>query len=238
MNTAYRKDVRRTVAGHKKRFFSLLIITTLGVAMFTGLQASCRDLRLSADALFDGQKLFDIRVQSTLGLTGEDVAALAALDGLEQALAAAGCTMADVLFFNPIHLPWIIPGTPGHTHNNVPGCWVTFWRSSNGNFRKCFPATVRAAGCRPNTASGFRMTNAGRSARRCSRSSVCRNLWNCQNAFTDSGCTAVPMRSISSLRSARFRIFMDSTGLHLSAGMSRWSICSAVPADRSRCGDD
>lgn len=46
------------------------------------------------------------------------------LDGLEQALAAAGCTMADVLFFNPIHLPWIIPGTPGHTHNNMPGCWV------------------------------------------------------------------------------------------------------------------
>lgn len=85
MNTAYRKDVRRTIAGHKKRFFSLLIITTLGVAMFTGLQASCRDLRLSADALFDSQKLFDIRVQSTLGLTGEDVAALAALDGVEQA---------------------------------------------------------------------------------------------------------------------------------------------------------
>ena len=85
MNTAYRKDVRRTIAGHKKRFFSLLIITTLGVAMFTGLQASCRDLRLSADALFDSQKLFDIRVQSTLGLTGEDVAALAALDGVSEA---------------------------------------------------------------------------------------------------------------------------------------------------------
>lgn len=85
MNTAYHKDVRRTIAGHKKRFFSLLIITTLGVAMFTGLQASCRDLRLSADALFDSQKLFDIRVQSTLGLTGEDVAALAALDGVTEA---------------------------------------------------------------------------------------------------------------------------------------------------------
>lgn len=85
MNTAYRKDVRRTIAGHKKRFFSLLIITTLGVAMFAGLQASCRDLRLSADALFDSQKLFDIRVQSTLGLTDEDVAALAALDGVAQA---------------------------------------------------------------------------------------------------------------------------------------------------------
>lgn len=46
------------------------------------------------------------------------------LDALEQALAAAGCKTADVLFFNPIRLPWQIPGTPGHTHNNVPGLWT------------------------------------------------------------------------------------------------------------------
>ncbi len=48
----------------------------------------------------------------------------ALLDRLEQALAQAGCKMADVLFFNPIRLPWLIPNTPGHTHNNVPGLWT------------------------------------------------------------------------------------------------------------------
>ena len=42
MNKAYHRDLRRTVAAHKKRFFSLAAITALGVAMFAGLQASCR----------------------------------------------------------------------------------------------------------------------------------------------------------------------------------------------------
>ena len=46
------------------------------------------------------------------------------LDALEAAFAAAGRTSCDALFFNPIRLPWIIPGTPGHTHNNAPGVWV------------------------------------------------------------------------------------------------------------------
>ena len=46
------------------------------------------------------------------------------MDALEQALRARGCECADVLFFNPIRLPWVIPGTPGHRHNNVPGLWV------------------------------------------------------------------------------------------------------------------
>ena len=83
MNKAYHKDLRRTVAAQKKRFFSLAAITALGVAMFAGLQASCRNLRLSADALYDSQGLFDLRIQSTLGLTEEDRLALAGLEGVE-----------------------------------------------------------------------------------------------------------------------------------------------------------
>ena len=43
------------------------------------------DLRASADAFFDVQDLFDLRVQSTLGLTDDDVSALAAIDGVEVA---------------------------------------------------------------------------------------------------------------------------------------------------------
>ncbi len=43
---------------------------------------------------------------------------------LEDALRHAGCETSDVLFFNPIRLPWLIPGTPGHGHNNAPGLWV------------------------------------------------------------------------------------------------------------------
>ena len=82
---AYWKDITRTVKKSKKRFFSILAITALGVTMFTGLSAGCRDLRKSADELFDRQKLYDIRVVSTLGLTREDVNALAQAEGVKQA---------------------------------------------------------------------------------------------------------------------------------------------------------
>lgn len=40
---------------------------------------------------------------------------------LETAFREKGMTSSAVSFFNPIRLPWIIPGTPGHQHNNLPG---------------------------------------------------------------------------------------------------------------------
>lgn len=46
------------------------------------------------------------------------------LHALEQAFRAAGRQYSAVTFFNPIHLPWIIPGTEGHQHNNAPGIAV------------------------------------------------------------------------------------------------------------------
>ncbi len=82
MKNARMKDILRTVKKEKKRFLSILLITALGVTMLTGLRASCNDLRYSADALFDEQKLFDIQISSTLGLDEEDVEALRALDSI------------------------------------------------------------------------------------------------------------------------------------------------------------
>ncbi len=49
----------------------------------------------------------------------ENTAAL--LNVLEAAFRKAGRTYAAVTFFNPIRLPWIIPGTQNHQHNNAPG---------------------------------------------------------------------------------------------------------------------
>lgn len=46
------------------------------------------------------------------------------LQALEEAFRRAGRTQSAVTFFNPIRLPWIIPGTPGHQHNNAPGVAV------------------------------------------------------------------------------------------------------------------
>ena len=51
--------------------------------------------------------------------TGENTAAL--MDALEDAFRTRGRIHSAVTFFNPIRLPWIIPGTDGHQHNNAPG---------------------------------------------------------------------------------------------------------------------
>ena len=60
MKKALNKDIIRTIWKEKKRFFSIMMITILGVTMMTGLSAGCRDLRYSADCFFDSQELFDI----------------------------------------------------------------------------------------------------------------------------------------------------------------------------------
>ena len=53
--------------------------------MFAGLSAGCRDLRASADDYYDRQNLYDIRIQSTLGLTNADVKAVSQLKDVEKA---------------------------------------------------------------------------------------------------------------------------------------------------------
>lgn len=40
---------------------------------------------------------------------------------LEDAFRRVGRRYSAVTFFNPIRLPWVIPGTPGHQHSNAPG---------------------------------------------------------------------------------------------------------------------
>ena len=74
--SAYKKDIWRAIGKNRKRFIAIMIITFLGTMMFSGLKASCEDLRRSADRFFDAQNLFDLRIFSTLGLTEDDVQAL------------------------------------------------------------------------------------------------------------------------------------------------------------------
>ncbi len=82
---AFSKDIRRTIGGSKKRYLSLVAICALGATMLTGLSIACLDLRSAAEALYDRQHLFDISVQSTLGLTQDDVDELSQVEGVSQA---------------------------------------------------------------------------------------------------------------------------------------------------------
>lgn len=131
MKKAYSKDIWRSIWKGKKRFFSILLITALGVTTLTGIKAGCVDLRYSADAFFDRQGLFDISVVSTLGLTKEDVSVL---QQAEKVAVAEGSyseivhTEYDekrqsaeikVLSENGINLPFLIEGTLPIVENEI-----------------------------------------------------------------------------------------------------------------------
>lgn len=79
---AFSKDILRTIGGSKKRYLSIVAICALGATMLTGLSIACLDLRESAEALYERQHLYDISVQSTLGLTQDDVDELAGIEGV------------------------------------------------------------------------------------------------------------------------------------------------------------
>ena len=80
---AYTKDVIRSIAKGRKRFFALMLITALGVCMLVGLTAGCDDLRYTADDFFDKQNLYDISIMSTMGLTKADVDTIESLSQVE-----------------------------------------------------------------------------------------------------------------------------------------------------------
>ena len=83
--TVFRRGIYRTIRGSLKRFLSIVVITALGVSVMCGLKAGCEDLCDSVDAYFDQQNVYDINVQSTYGLTRDDLAAIQEVDGVETA---------------------------------------------------------------------------------------------------------------------------------------------------------
>ena len=83
--TVFRRGIYRTIQGSLKRFLSIVVITALGVSVMCGLKAGCEDLCDSVDAYFDQQNVYDINVQSTCGLTRDDLAAIQEVDGVETA---------------------------------------------------------------------------------------------------------------------------------------------------------
>lgn len=75
-------DTLREVHHTFPRFLSLLVLSALAVCFLAGLRATAPDMKLSADAYFDQQNLMDLHIASTLGLTQEDVDAIAEEGGV------------------------------------------------------------------------------------------------------------------------------------------------------------
>lgn len=71
-----------------RRFLAIAGIVALGTGFYAGLRMTAPDMKLSADLFYDGTKLMDVRVLSTLGLTDDDLEALRATDGVESVMGA------------------------------------------------------------------------------------------------------------------------------------------------------
>lgn len=76
MMKAITKNTLREIKGSKSRFLSIFLICVIGVGFFSGVRATCSDMKTTADGYYDRQNLFDLRAVSTFGLTDGDKAAI------------------------------------------------------------------------------------------------------------------------------------------------------------------
>ena len=70
----------RQIKNSKTRFIALLILSLLGVFAFVGLQSTAPDMIYSLDSLYDEYNVYDIKLQSALGLTNRDLDYFNSLD--------------------------------------------------------------------------------------------------------------------------------------------------------------
>ncbi len=86
MASAFTKEVARGIRGSLGRFLAIMGISALGCGFFAGLKMSGPDMRAAADAFYDGTKLYDVRVVSTMGLADADMGRLAAFEGVTETM--------------------------------------------------------------------------------------------------------------------------------------------------------
>ena len=81
-------DTLREIKNTRSRFLSILVLSALAVCFLAGLRVTEPDMKNSVDQYLDAQRLMDLRVVSTLGLTQEDVDVLSRQEGVALAQGA------------------------------------------------------------------------------------------------------------------------------------------------------
>ncbi len=92
MASAAKKDIIREIKNSKNRFLAIMVLSALAVAFLCGLKVTAPDMKGTGDDYLDEQRLMDIQVMSTLGITDEDIAEL---DGREEIDLAVGAYVMD-----------------------------------------------------------------------------------------------------------------------------------------------
>ena len=74
----------RTIKISIPRFISLMIMSMLGVFVFSGLQATSPDMINTLDKYFDQNNVYDLKILSTMGLVEDDINALKNVEGINE----------------------------------------------------------------------------------------------------------------------------------------------------------
>ena len=82
---AFRKEFYMEIRKSLSRYISIFMIVALGVAFYAGVRSSEPDMRMSADKMYDESSLLDIRLLSTIGVSKENVDAIAKMSQVEAA---------------------------------------------------------------------------------------------------------------------------------------------------------
>jgi len=76
-------QVARSIRESLGRFLAILLIVALGCGFYAGLRMTGPDMRVAADAWYDGTRLYDVEVLSTLGFSQRQVDMLAQVPGVD-----------------------------------------------------------------------------------------------------------------------------------------------------------
>lgn len=95
MKSMMKRNTFREIKKSFGRYFAILAIIALGVALFSGLKITQSVMVHSADAYLKDLQFYDYRLVSTLGFTEENVEALAEKEDVR---AAEGAISAEVLY--------------------------------------------------------------------------------------------------------------------------------------------
>lgn len=77
------KDIFREIGHTKARFISIFAIIMLGVSFFTGIKATGPDMLDTASTFYQEQRLMDLKVQTTHGLTEDNLELLNDVQGVD-----------------------------------------------------------------------------------------------------------------------------------------------------------
>lgn len=94
MTRTLKKNIRRSITGSLGRYIAILLIIMLGVAFLSGLKLTHPAMGATQSDYLQQTSLYDLRLLSTIGFDEEDVAAVAACDGVTD---AEGSVNADFI---------------------------------------------------------------------------------------------------------------------------------------------